>query len=50
MERDSLAYKTRRKLQVMAYHVLPHDFLSKLYFKIYLHEDMDLKNPKKFNG
>lgn len=24
-------------------------FLSKLYFKIYLHEDMDLKNPKKFN-
>lgn len=49
MERDSFAYKARRKLQVMAYHIIPHDFLSKLYFKIYLHEDMDLKNPKKFN-
>lgn len=33
----------------MAYHILPHDFLSKLYFKIYLHENMDLKNPQKFN-
>lgn len=49
MERNSLAYKARRKLQVMAYHVLPHDVLSKLYFRIYLHEDMNLKEPKKFN-
>ena len=49
MERDSLVYKTRRKLQVMLYHVLPHDILSKFYFRIYLHEDMNLKEPKKFN-
>ena len=49
MERDSFAYKTRRKFQTLAYHVLPHDLLSKIYFKIYLHEDMDLDNPEKFN-
>lgn len=49
MERDSLAYKVRRQLQVLAYHIFPHDFLSKLYYRIYLHENMNLKNPKKFN-
>lgn len=49
MERDSSIYKMRRKLQVMAYHVVPHTILSKLYFRIYLKESMDIKNPKKFN-
>ena len=49
MERDSLLYKLRRKGQAMAYYLLPHAVLSKLYFRICLHETMDLKNPKKFN-
>lgn len=36
-------------MQVVAYHIIPHVVLSKLYFRIYLNEKMDIKNPKKFN-
>lgn len=49
MERDSIVYRLRRKIQAIAYYILPHDVLSKIYFKLYLHQDMNLSNPKKFN-
>lgn len=47
MVRDNLICKIRRKFQVLAYYVLPHDFLSKLYFKKYLHENMFLRDKQK---
>lgn len=49
MERNSIIYKLRRKLQTMAYYVVPHTTLSKLYCKICLKENLDIKNPKTFN-
>lgn len=49
MERDSVIYKMRRKMQVLAYHLLPHELLSQIYCRICLHEKMDFKNPKTFN-
>lgn len=49
MERDSAIYKIRRKAQVLAYHVLPHEFLSKIYCRICLRENVNIKNPKTFN-
>lgn len=49
MERDGIAYKARRKCQAFAFHILPHEFLSKFYYKIYLHENLDLNNPQRFN-
>ncbi len=49
MERNSVFYKARRKMQSAAYCVLPHEFLSKLYYKIYLHENVNIKNPESFN-
>lgn len=42
-------YKARRMAQVLAYHVLPHEMLSKLYYRIIIHEKPDLKNPKTLN-
>lgn len=49
MERNSWAYKARRKMQMAAYYIFPHEWLSNLYCQIYLHEKMDIKNPKTFN-
>ncbi|MDW7650634.1 MAG: ATP-grasp fold amidoligase family protein [Bacillota bacterium] len=49
MERDSIIYKLRRKIQVIAYNILPNDLLSKFYYKIVLHRKLDLNNPKTFN-
>ena len=49
MERSNPIYKLRRKAQVLAYHVLPHEFLSKIYYRILLHEKLNLKKPKTFN-
>lgn len=49
MERNSFAYKARRKMQVIAHKVLPDDFLSKVYFRIVLKKKLDLKNPQTFN-
>lgn len=49
MERESKIYKIRRKMQVIASHVIPKDVLSKIYFKIVMNEKLDLKNPKTFN-
>lgn len=49
MERDSLIYKTRRTVQVIAHKVLPDEFLSKIYFRIVLKKKLNLKNPQTFN-
>lgn len=49
MDRDSIFYKIRRKGQVIAHHLLPDEFMCKLYSKVVLHKDIDLKNPKTFN-
>lgn len=49
MERNSILYKLRRKCQVVAFHLLPASFLSKVYFKIVLGKKLNLKNPKTFN-
>ena len=49
MERDSIAYKLRRKGQVLASKILPGELLSKIYCKAVLGKNVDLKNPKTFN-
>ena len=49
MERDSVLYKIRRKIQVIAHRFFSDDFMSKLYFKIVLKEKLNLKQPKTFN-
>lgn len=49
MERTSMIYRTRRKLQVLAHHILPDVTLSKVYYRIYLRKKLDIKNPKTFN-
>lgn len=49
MERDSILYKARRKCQVLAHKVVSNEALSKLYFRIVLHKNLNLKNPQTFN-
>lgn len=49
MERDSFAYKLRRKIQTIAHYLLPNQFMCKLYTKIVLKKNVDLNNPKTFN-
>lgn len=49
MERDSLLYKMRRKMQIMAHKIVPDDVLSKIYFKIVLKKELNLDNPRTFN-
>lgn len=49
MERSSLAYKLRRKGQVLASKILPEELLTKIYCKAVLGKNIDLKNPKTFN-
>lgn len=49
MERTSLLYKFRRKLQVLAHKIVPDAAMSKLYFRIVLKKKLDLKTPKTFN-
>lgn len=49
MERDSFLYIMRRKGQIIADKIFPDDVLSKLYFKIVLKKNLNLKNPTTFN-
>lgn len=49
MERDSILYKMRRKGQVLAHYILPDEVMSKLYSRVVLHKNVDLKNPRTFN-
>lgn len=49
MERDSLAYKLRRKLQVLAGKIMPKEALSKIYCKAVLGKRVNIAQPKTFN-
>lgn len=49
MNRDSILYKGRRKLQQLAYTIVPNELLSKIYCKIVIHENVNIKNPKTLN-
>lgn len=49
MERDSVLYKMRRKLQVAAGNVVPDKVMAKLYSRIVLKKNVDLESPKTFN-
>lgn len=49
MERDSLGYILRRKMQVAASYILPDKLLCRVYSKIVIHKDIDLNSPKTFN-
>jgi len=49
MDRNSLRYKFRRKLQKIAYLILPNKFLSKIYYKIVLNEKLNIDKPQTFN-
>ncbi len=49
MDRNNPIYKARRTAQVIAYHILPHEMLSKIYYRILIHEKLNLKNPQTLN-
>ena len=49
MDRNNPFYKLRRQAQVLAFHILPHETLSKLYFQILLHYTPNLKKPETLN-
>ena len=49
MERNSILYKTRRKLQVFAHKFVSDETMSKLYYRIVLHKKLNLNNPQTFN-
>ena len=49
MERDSLLYKTRRKMQILAHHILSDEVMSKIYYRIVLKKRLNIKEPKTFN-
>lgn len=49
MERDSILYKIRRRVQVVAYKIIPNEIMAKIYSKIMLGKNVNLKNPKTFN-
>lgn len=49
MERDSILYKIRRKGQLIAHHILPDETMAKLYSRVILKKNVNLKNPQTFN-
>lgn len=49
MDRESILYKIRRKMQVLAYYILPSKTLSGIYYRILIHDKLNLDNPKTFN-
>lgn len=49
MERDSILYKTRRLLQVVAHYVFSDEVMSKIYFRIVMKQKLNLEVPKTFN-
>ena len=46
MSDRGLIYDVRRKIQVLAYDLTSPEFMSKIYFRVFLNEKLDLKNPK----
>ena len=49
MRRESLVYKARRELQVLASYILPNKVLSMIYSRIQLGKWLDLNHPQTFN-
>lgn len=49
MERNSILYKVRRKAQVIAHRIISNETMSKFYFKVVLHKNLNLKKPQTFN-
>lgn len=49
MERDSFFYKLRRKGQIIAHRVFPHEMMARIYSRIVIKKNVDLKNPQTFN-
>lgn len=49
MNRESKLYKTRRKLQVLASYIVPNEVLSKIYSRIAMKKNVNLKCPQTFN-
>lgn len=49
MAKKSIFYRIRRKGQILAHHLATPEFMSKLYYKHLLHENLNLKDPKTFN-
>lgn len=49
MERNTFAYKARRKCQALAHRLISNEMMSKVYFKIVLHKKLNLDPPETFN-
>lgn len=49
MDRDSIAYRMRRRGQVAAHYLLPDEFMARFYSRIVMRKVVDLKNPQTFN-
>lgn len=49
MDRNSVCYKIRRRAQVVAYHILPKKTLSGIYYRILVHDKLNLKEPRTLN-
>ncbi len=49
MERSSLIYKCRRKMQVIAHKIFSDEFMSRVYYRIVMKKKLNLKNPQTFN-
>lgn len=49
MERNSILYKVRRKTQVLVHRIISNETMSKFYFKVVLHKNLNLKKPQTFN-
>lgn len=47
MDGSNPLYKARGWAQVMVYRILPNEMLSKIYYKILIHEKLNLKNPSE---
>lgn len=49
MERETILYELRRKLQVGASNIISPILLSKAYYRLVMKKKLDLNNPKTFN-
>jgi len=49
MERTTIFYKMRRKMQVVAHKIVSNERLSKIYYRIVMKQKLSFDNPKTFN-
>lgn len=49
MDRNSMVYKARRKMQVIAVKVFGYEFMTRVYYRICLGRPCNLNNPKTLN-